>query len=252
LSVYQFLKTGLLPGTLGLFFVLLAACLLLLWRRRGSRAALLCITAIVALYCAISMPVVAGALTRLVAGGYARQVAARKLSGVQAIVILDGGTSRTTANGIELAAPSGPSAVRAIEGLRIFRVLDGKPVMLVSGGDFTTAGRTQEGAAIREFLIANGVRPERVLLDTSSRNTREHAAHVPRILRANGVKSFALVTSAVHMRRSMRAFNTAGSRPIPAPAPLQPGSAGGWWPSTAGLDLSLEALHEVAGLLFGR
>lgn len=252
MNAYQFLKVGLLPGTLGLLFALQSLGLVWLWRRRGSRAALLAISVITATYCAVSMPVIAYGISRAVAGRYMQQADARDLSGVRAIVILDGGTSRTYADGIEFAWPNDLSAVRAIEGIRSFRILRGEPVVVVSGGDYGPAGRTAEGAAIREVLIANGVGPERVVLDTASRNTREHAVHVPRILESMGITRFAVVTSAVHMRRAMRAFTSAGFLPIAAPAPLQPVPDAGWWPTTSGLDQSLEAFYELAGLLLGK
>jgi uncharacterized SAM-binding protein YcdF (DUF218 family) len=82
-----------------------------------------------------------------------------------------------------------------------------------------------------------------------SRNTREHALNVSAILRARGMTRIALVTSAVHMRRAMRAFSGTGLKVVPAPAPLQVPAITDWWPRTTALDRSLEAWYEVFGLL---
>jgi uncharacterized SAM-binding protein YcdF (DUF218 family) len=252
MTTYQFLKLGLLPGTVGLLLVVASICLIALWFRRGTRAALIILSTITAVYVAISVPPLAIGLTRLVATGYNTPRTAAALSGVQAIVVLDGGTSRARLGRIELAAPSRQSAERALEALRVFRILGERPHVLITGGSYEPAGSMPEGGAIREFLVSSGVPPNRILLDTTSRNTRDHAAKVPTILRFLGDTSFALVTSAVHMRRAMRAFTEAGTRPVAAPAIADARPSSHWWPTSAGLDESAEALYEVFGFLFGR
>lgn len=241
--MYQFLKNGLLPGSLGLLFILLALCIAALWLRRASRVALTALTAVTAVYCALSMPI---------AGGYANGADPSSFHGAQAIVVLDGGTSRTSAGDIELVAASAPSATRAIEAIEVFRILDRKPLILISGGADAPRGPSPEGSGIRKALIESGVDSTRILLDTTSRNTREHGVNVPRILKSLSVTRFILVTSALHMRRAMRDFAANGSKPIPAPAALPPVMSASWWPSTGGLDQTVDVFHELAGLISGR
>jgi uncharacterized SAM-binding protein YcdF (DUF218 family) len=251
-SVYQFFKNGLLPGSLGLFFVLLAICLFSLWRRRTSLLALIAVTSVIAAYCALSMPVVALALSRALAGGYANTADPKSFAGAQAIVVLDGGTSRTSAGDVELIAASAPSAVRALEAIKVFRILDRNPLIVVSGGAYVPRGPNPEGSGIRKALIEDGVDSTRIVLDTTSRNTREHGVNIPRILKSLGVTRFVLVTSALHMRRAMRDFAANGSHPVPAPAALPPVRSASWWPSTGGLDQTVDMFHELAGLLSGK
>jgi uncharacterized SAM-binding protein YcdF (DUF218 family) len=251
MTTYIFLKNGLLPGSVGLLLLIVGVCLAALWLGRWRKAALIVATLITVFYAAISSPPIAMSLSRAVAGKYAAPQSARALSGIQAIAILDGGTSRANLGGVELASPTRLSAERALEGLRVFRLLGGKPRVLISGGAFEVAGPMPEGGAIREFLILQGVPARLITLDTTSRNTRDHAAKVPAILRALGDTSFALVTSAVHMRRAMRAFKEAGSHPVPAPAVISAPPSSHWWPTTVGLEQSSEALYEVLGILFG-
>ncbi|SRR6266540_2044988 len=252
MTLYEFLKIGLLPGSIGLLLVVTIVCLIFLWIGRFTRAALILLAAVTAFYAAISMPPVAIELTRAVADGYQTPVSASALHGIQAIVVLDGGTMRARLGGTELAAPNRPSAERALEALRIFRLLGGRPRILITGGAYEPAGPMPEGGAIRAFLVSSGVPPERILLDTASLNTRAHAKNVPRILRAMGDTSFALVTSALHMRRAMRAFNDAGAHPVAAPAVVGPPRSLHWWPTNAGLVASSEALYELLGFVFGR
>ena len=102
---------------------------------------------------------------------------------------------------------------------------------------------------MREVLITAGVPADKVVLESWSRNTREHGPNVGALLRARGVTRFALVTSSVHMRRAVHAFSAEGLQVIPAPAPLEMPEHFPWWPSTAALDQSLEAWYEIFGLL---
>jgi uncharacterized SAM-binding protein YcdF (DUF218 family) len=171
------------------------------------------------------------------------------LVGVQAIVVLDGDTAYYHRDGKELAVVKRASAVRALEAIRLYRALQ-PSFVVVTGGAYVSSGEMPEGGAIREVLLAAGVPPERVVLDSTSRNTREHAENVSKLLRAAGVTRYALVTSGVHMRRAVRAFDRSGLKAIPAAAPIELPGRHQWWPSTMALDRSREAWHEVFGLLW--
>jgi uncharacterized SAM-binding protein YcdF (DUF218 family) len=75
------------------------------------------------------------------------------------------------------------------------------------------------------------------------------------ILRSLGSDSQVLVTSAVHMRRSLGACRAAGWNPVPAVAP-DPWFQHGWsdWlmPSNHGLYFSGQVTHELLGLPYYR
>ena len=72
------------------------------------------------------------------------------------------------------------------------------------------------GAAMSRLLEQLGVPAERVLAETTSRNTREEAIMVASMLPKLNVERLVLVTSHDHMRRSLGAFHAAGLRAIPA------------------------------------
>jgi uncharacterized SAM-binding protein YcdF (DUF218 family) len=197
----------------------------------------------------MSVPAGAWVIGRAVSAGYTPIEDAFSAKGIQAIVVLDGNTAIYARGEDELAVVGSSSAVRALEVIRLYRLLQPE-LVVITAGTYRPAGRTPEGAAIRQILIGAGIPAERVLLDSASRSTREHAKNVTELLREKRVLRFALVTSAVHMRRAMRAFSDAGASPVPAPAPLESPEELLWWPNLSALYRSVEAWHEVFGTLY--
>lgn len=248
MNPYDFAKYGLLPGSLGLFLLSLVLGLAALRFARTSRLGTCVLVVLVAGYWAMSMPMGAWWLGRLVSTGYSSLIEPSELAKVQAIVVLDASTNRYGVDDIEIAVPSRQSAVRALEAVRLYGKIRPSWV-IVSGGAYVRAGKLPEGGAMREVFVAAGVPADRLVLDSMSRNTREHASNVSAILRTLEVTRIALVTSSVHMRRATRAFSGTGFQVIPAPAPLEVLEIYPWWPSADALDRSMEAWYEIFGLL---
>jgi uncharacterized SAM-binding protein YcdF (DUF218 family) len=247
-QTYFFLKYGLLPGTLGLFFLCLTLGFGLLRSPRTARCGAVVLAVLIAGYWVTSMPLGALMLGRLVSIGYSPVDEPSLLADVQAIVVLDGGTRRYYRDGRELAIVSPSSAVRALEAIRLYRALQ-PSLVVVSGAPVTHVGGLPEGGAVRELFLSAGIPVAKTVLDSSSRNTRESAVNVSALIRARGITRIALVTSSVHMRRAIRAFSAAGIQAFPAPAPLEAPGEFLLWPSTTALDRSWEAWYEVFGLL---
>ena len=67
------------------------------------------------------------------------------------------------------------------------------------------------------LLETMGVPASTILQDPTSLNTRENAINVKRIMDQHGLKRILLVTSAMHMPRSLKIFQKLGINPIPAP-----------------------------------
>jgi uncharacterized SAM-binding protein YcdF (DUF218 family) len=196
----------------------------------------------------MSLPAGAWLLGRLVSAGYSSQVDASALAGVQAIVVLDADMNRYGPAQIEIVTPTRPAALRAVEAIRLYRTI-GPVWVVVSGGSYLRSGKAPEGEAIRRALLAGGIPADRLVLESNTRNTREHPAHVMPILREKGITRIALVTSSVHMRRAMKAFSGTGLQIVPAPAPLEMPRANDWRPRNSMLDRSVEAWYEVFALL---
>ena len=111
-----------------------------------------------------------------------------------------------------------------------------------------------EADLARQFYTEQGVDPSRVLFESASRNTRENAQFVARLLGARCREPWLLVTSAVHMPRAMAEFQAVGCNVTAAPVDYRTADS---TPLTSySLARSLvrwqDALHEWLGLLVYR
>lgn len=134
------------------------------------------------------------------------------------------------------------------------------PRVLVSGGNQPGyAGIQIEALAMQSMLLTLGVPASALRLEGRSRNTVENAAESLDLVHAVRAKRVLLVTSAMHMPRAMKIFQSAargaGVTIMPAstdvealPESLHP--LGRWLPDAASLYLSTRALKEYLGLLF--
>jgi hypothetical protein len=116
------------------------------------------------------------------------------------------------ASGRQLSSVSFEAGLRVLEAARLFELLDG-PFVIASGGvTERDAAAAPEAVALQRALVAVGVRADRILLEAESKNTRDEAVIVKRMLAERGVTDFVLVTSPLHMRRSMLVFEQEGIR----------------------------------------
>jgi uncharacterized SAM-binding protein YcdF (DUF218 family) len=106
---------------------------------------------------------------------------------------------------------------RVIYGARLYR--DGKaPKVILSGGRIQWRGQEPpEADDMATLLELMGVPKSAIVLEPNSLNTRENAVNVQQILQQQGIKDFLLVTSAIHMPRSLMIFRKLGMNPTPAP-----------------------------------
>jgi uncharacterized SAM-binding protein YcdF (DUF218 family) len=205
----QFLKELILPP---LPWMLLLLAVLIFWRRWWARKLLLttfCL--IIALH---SGPV--GYLLRYpLESHYPPLLEPAKVEPYDAIVVLTG--SMIPASGLIPFVTIDEYMFRRLdEAWRLYRIRP-KPI-IVSGGHvnpFTPA--KNENQIARDYLILWGVPKNDVLAEDKSRDTFESAVEVEKILHQKSWKRYLLVTSAVHMPRSMLAFKSKAPEPIPAP-----------------------------------
>ena len=122
--------------------------------------------------------------------------------------------------------------------------------LLVSGGvprrGLPSLAAMMARAATTEF----GVRVR--WQEDKSADTRENATFSAAMLKADGVKTVLLVTSAWHLPRAVACFEAEGLQVVPAPTGFRapPGDgAGQWLPHWHGLRDSCLALHEWVGRL---
>lgn len=141
----------------------------------------------------------------------------------------------------------GSTLARLVEGIRILRTLR-EAKLLLSGGAVFDAVPAAETMAAAALML--GVPADRLELETLSRDTAEQAGRVRAIVHE---EVFVLVTSAVHMPRSMQLFEQHGMRPVPAPAEYAGRSLSGFNPSrffprASELGKVESALHEYLGI----
>jgi uncharacterized SAM-binding protein YcdF (DUF218 family) len=125
--------------------------------------------------------------------------------------------------------------------------------VVYTGGTVSLRGaRSNEAAAARELLVAMGIAPERILIETQSRNTDENARLTADLVHPLDGQRWLLVTSAWHMTRSMGLFRKAGFDVAAFPVDYRsPGPTGRWDPDLApfrGLRTFDLAVHEWVGL----
>ncbi len=250
----KFLPPLLYP--LGLAILCLAAGLILRKRERLRNAAMI-----------LALLILLIASNRWVAYGLARSLEWRYLpqgevEAADAIVLLGGGT--------DPAAP--PRAMVEINGAgdRILYAAklykDGKaPIILASGGNITwlsdrPSTPASEMAEILEFI---GIPSRAIWLQPDSQNTYEDALYSAKMLKDKGITRVILVTSALHMPRSVALFEKQGIQVIPAPADFTitedswqqltsdnlAGQLIALLPNTSNLGLTSNALKEYLGWL---
>jgi uncharacterized SAM-binding protein YcdF (DUF218 family) len=142
------------------------------------------------------------------------------------------------------------------------------PYILITGGTIewlaeTTATPTEDMASL---LALMDVPSDVLLLENRSQNTYENALYTKEILAEKGITRIILVTSAIHMPRSVLLFEKQGFEVIPAPTDFYV-TQESWQnmlapnlsfqfvhllPSASNLELTTRALKEYFGLIVYR
>lgn len=227
---------------------LLLVLLGLLVATRRKAAGLLLAFVGVAFAWAFSTMGVALALSRLLLPDVA-PLQPRQLEPVQAIVVLGGGV-RPRGQEYGSAQPSPPTLMRLRYGARLARQT-GKPLGFAGGIGWAAAGMETEaeGTVARRVMLEDyGLQFKWV--DDRSRDTQENAARMAELLRRDGIRHVALVTSATHMERAAAAFRAAGFEVLPAPTHFPEAAEREllrWIPSTSGVEWNWQLLREWTG-----
>jgi uncharacterized SAM-binding protein YcdF (DUF218 family) len=209
------------------------------------------LTLVIIGYWAMATPIVSSLMAEPFVHGQRRITSASEAAGAQAVVVLGGGIKAHESDGLALSDLNA-SALRVIEGVRIYRLL-GDPLLVVSGGNTLRLDPPQpEGEALRRAAIELGVPPSRIVADNASMTTYEQAQTLRRMLRERGISRFVLVTSPIHMPRSMVVFRAAGLDPVPSTSRLRDPNAPFWTlvPDRESLVISDAAIYECASRLY--
>lgn len=238
------------PG--GPLLLLAIALMLALVGRRGW-ALFLGAVAFLSLY-AVSTPWVAGHLVRSLERQHL-PVAIEELPEVDAIVVLGG------AIGPAVPPRQGPDlserADRALHAAHLYRA--GKAPLVIPTGAYRTKSEppTSEADEMATLLVEWGVPEDAILIEPSAGTTYENALEVEKILRERELKRVLLVTSAIHLPRSLATFKTTSLDIVPAPTDYlaidgpEP-SVYAWLPHPEALEKSARSIHEWLGLAWYR
>jgi uncharacterized SAM-binding protein YcdF (DUF218 family) len=267
----DFLKENLHPADITCILLLLAPGTALLFVPSLARWGRRWLAAVVLGYAVISTQAGATLLSRTLSYGYRPIQSAAEAEGAQAIVVLGGGSVNLRASGRQLSVVATDAGLRVLEAARLFALLNGPalsgaaarvegpalsgaaarvegPVVIASGGiTERDPAAAPESAALQRALVEAGVPPDRILLESESKNTRDEVIIIKRMLAERNLTRFILITSPLHMRRSMLAFEQQGLHPIPSPARLVPerSNATGWlWPSEQWLSVADAVIYE--------
>ena len=231
------------PPAIFIALCLIGALLAVRWRHAGIALALgssLCLFV-------AAMPAVSSYLLWRVEAGLPQQA---DLGSAQAIVVL-GGDVRS-GNGAEVPDTLGPlSLERLVFAARAYRRLH-LPVA-VSGGRIGSA-HTSEGALMKAALEADFAVPV-AWTEDRSRTTWDNALYTARLLQPERLTTVVLVSQAWHLPRALWAFERAGLKALPWPAPrtaLRLDGFGDFLPSLAALVDTAHALHELIGGVYYR
>jgi len=225
-----------------------------LWWRPQSRAPRTFLLTVAIAYGLASTYGVGQIFNRVLTSPFHPFAAGDAPSGRVAIVVMGSGSYLARDwDGNTYSLPDFGAASRVLEAVRVFRLVH--PEVIVSSGGKIDPNDRHEATAIvmRDALIELGVPRERIVLQSSSRNTYEEAIADTKLLQSLNVDHLIVVTSDFHMRRTLGAFRAAGLTATPAIArfPYEVDSwSSRWLPGDMGLAYTSLVAHEVLGIAY--
>jgi uncharacterized SAM-binding protein YcdF (DUF218 family) len=195
---------------LGLMSISLIVALVTLWKR--PRIAAIAISLALTLLLVCSNAWVAKSLVRSLEWQY---LPPNPVPNAEAIVVLGGATKS--------AYPPRPTVDlsetgdRVIYAAQLYRQ-NKAPIIILSGGRIDwRGGGESESADMANVLTSIGIPSEVIVQEPDSLNTYQNAVNVKKILESRGIGQVLLVTSAMHMPRSIQIFQRQGINAIAAP-----------------------------------
>lgn len=163
------------------------------------------------------------------------------------VLVLLGGMTDDAASRATRALELTEGADRLVGTYDLLRAGKARHLVVSAGLAEPEPGRATEAQLVADKLVAWGIPADRVVVEGRSRNTRENAREVARIVRERGWKTVLLVTSAGHLKRAMGCFRAEGLVPDVHPVDRRAGTGGSWLPRSDALDASTDALREFTG-----
>lgn len=243
LGLRGLLKSLMLPPG-GLLLLLLFALLL---GRRAIARTLLWLT--LALLYLASIPATGNWLAPQVERYPALSETQAQTAGADAILVFLAGYHAPAIEFGNAHIPSGLSLERLSYAVHLYRAT-GLPIIL-SGGVLDPADPSV--AEIARHWLESEHAIDKVLIETSSKTTRENAQFSAALIRQQGFRKVLLVTHAAHMARALDSAHAAGIDAIAAPAFFlsapsnNPTNVRDWLPDPWAVGSNYFLLHEIVG-----
>ncbi|MFA7575239.1 MAG: YdcF family protein [Arcobacteraceae bacterium] len=169
------------------------------------------------------------------------------------LVVLSGGITEESLSG---KAEIGEITLARLYGAYLIYNRSKYPIWVTGGILFNHKDATSSATIMKQVLINLGVPFDNVFIEEKSRTTYENAIFTIEEIKKQGYKEIILVTSALHMRRSVQSFEDDQLTIIPAPVNYlfenkNPGILS-ILPNRESWEHNLRALHEWIGLLYYR
>ncbi|MBD2206830.1 YdcF family protein [Calothrix sp. FACHB-1219] len=195
---------------LGLAAISLVVALITLWKRPRTAAVAIAVALILLLFCSNAW--VSQWLVRSLEW---QNTATSQIPQAQAIVVLGGATK--SAFWPRPGADLSEQGDRVIYAAQLYRQQKA-PLIILSGGRIDWRGSgDSESADMSNILTSLGIPAEAIVQEPDSLNTYQNAVNVKQILQSRNINQVLLITSAMHMPRSLKIFQRQGIAAIPAP-----------------------------------
>jgi uncharacterized SAM-binding protein YcdF (DUF218 family) len=234
-----------------LVFWILTAVAFLLYKNGKRRSAKTCVAGAVVLLALVSTPFIPELLVENLENQYGVVSIEELKKSEKPVHILVLGAGYTDDKRLpENSQLSTTVLVRLVEGIRIHRQIAGS--VLITSAD---AGKQElpQAEVVAKAAVLLGVDEANIRKQTLPKNTWTEATEYKRLFGA--AAQLVLVTSAIHMPRSMMLFRKAGLQPVAAPANhvIKKGGKRDFWfwmPSADHINKTEAAIHEYAGMLW--
>ncbi|TGL07153.1 YdcF family protein [Leptospira bouyouniensis] len=144
------------------------------------------------------------------------------------------------------------SADRITDAIRLYKAGKIKKILFTGGSGLLLADEFREADLAKSLFIGLGVKEEDIILENNSRNTYENAVETKKIIEKHNFKSYILITSAFHMKRSAGCFQKQNLDVFPFPTDyrsiqMESGAFELYLPSAGYLDLTTLSIKEWVG-----
>ena len=177
--------------------------------------------------------------------------AAQSIGRHAGVIVLGGALEHPASFVAHGQVPLGEAAERMTVPVALLRQFPKLELVFSGGEGRLLATGVAEAELARAFYQQQGLDMSKVRLEDGSRNTRENAQQVARLLGDRCKEPWLLVTSAWHMPRSMADFEAVGCKVTPYPVDFRTGNTTAWTEYSLAQSLLRwqTALHEWLGLL---